>query len=174
MVLGSVLEAADTSPRPVLRPGSVPPPRYEDLIKNLSLTGEAGFAAIDIETGQVLEQHNGKKGFAPASVTKAITALYALDTLGPDFRFETTLRATGAIQNGVLKGDLILVGGGDPHLDTDDLANLATQLTENGITQITGQFLFDGTALPTFNDIVAAQPVHVGYNPAISGFNYFS
>ena len=70
-----------------------------------------------------------------------------------------------------LKGDLILVGGGDPHLDTDDLANLATQLTTNGITQITGQFLFDGTALPTFNHIVAAQPVHVGYNPAISGLN---
>ena len=78
LVLGSVLQAADTSPRPVLRPGSVPPPGYEELIKNLSLTGEAGFAAIDIETGQVLEQHNGNKGFAPASVTKAITALYAL------------------------------------------------------------------------------------------------
>jgi D-alanyl-D-alanine carboxypeptidase/D-alanyl-D-alanine-endopeptidase (penicillin-binding protein 4) len=46
-----------------------------------------------------------------------------------------------------------------------------TQLTENGITQITGQFLFNGTALPTFNHIVAAQPVHVGYNPAISGLN---
>jgi D-alanyl-D-alanine carboxypeptidase/D-alanyl-D-alanine-endopeptidase (penicillin-binding protein 4) len=171
LVLGSVLQAADTSPRPVLRPGSVPPPGYEELIKNLSLTGEAGFAAIDIETGQVLEQHNGNKGFAPASVTKAITALYALDTLGPDFRFETTLRAIGPIQNGVLNGDLILVGGGDPHLDTDDLANLVTQLTENGITQITGQFLFNGTALPTFNHIVAAQPVHVGYNPAISGLN---
>jgi D-alanyl-D-alanine carboxypeptidase/D-alanyl-D-alanine-endopeptidase (penicillin-binding protein 4) len=171
LVFGSALQAADTSPRPVLRPGSVPPPGYEELIKNLYLTGEAGFAAIDIETGQVLEQHNGTKGFAPASVTKAITALYALDTLGPDFRFETTLRATGAIQNGVLKGDLILVGGGDPHLDTDDLANLSAQLTANGITQITGQFLFDGTALPTFNHIVAAQPVHVGYNPAISGLN---
>ena len=171
LVLGNVLQAADTSPRPVLRPGSVPPPGYEELIKNLSLTGEAGFAAIDIETGQVLEQHNGNKGFVPASVTKAITALYALDTLGPDFRFETTLRANGTIQNGVLHGDLILVGGGDPHLDTDDLANLATQLTENGIAQITGRFLFDGTALPTFNHIVAAQPVHVGYNPAISGLN---
>ena len=53
------------------------------------LTGEAGYAAIDIETGQVLEQHNGNKGFAPASVTKTITALYALDTLGPEFQFET-------------------------------------------------------------------------------------
>ena len=88
LVLGNVLQAADTSPRPVLRPGSVPPPGYEELIKNLSLTGEAGFAAIDIETGQVLEQHNGNKGFVPASVTKAITALYALDTLGQTFGFK--------------------------------------------------------------------------------------
>lgn len=78
LVLGSVLQAADTSPRPVLRPGSVPPPGYEELIKTLYLTGEAGFAAIDVETGQVLEQHNGAKGFAPASVTKSITALLSL------------------------------------------------------------------------------------------------
>lgn len=171
LVLGSVLQAADTSPRPVLRPGSVPPPGYEELIKTLYLTGEAGFAAIDVETGQVLEQHNGAKGFAPASVTKSITALYALDTLGPEFRFETKLRATGPVQNGVLDGDLILIGGGDPHLDTDDLATMAGMLTTNGITKITGRYLFDGTALPTFNHIVAAQPVHVGYNPAISGLN---
>jgi len=171
LVLVSVLQAADTSPRPVLRPGSVPPPGYQQLIKNLYLTGEAGFAAIDIETGQVLEQRNAEKGFAPASVTKSITALYALDTLGPDFRFETTLRATGHIQNGVLNGDLILIGGGDPHLDTDDLAMMVAQLKEEGVQQITGRFLFDDTALPRFNHIVGAQPVHVGYNPSISGLN---
>jgi D-alanyl-D-alanine carboxypeptidase/D-alanyl-D-alanine-endopeptidase (penicillin-binding protein 4) len=171
LVLGSVLQAADTSPRPVLRPGSVPPPGYEELIKNLHLTGEAGYAAIDIESGQVLEQHNSDKGFASASVTKVITALYALDSLGADFRFETTLRATGPVQNGVLNGDLILIGGGDPHLDTDDLAKMTTMLTENRITKITGRFLFDGMALPTLNHIVWAQPVHVGYNPAISGLN---
>lgn len=168
---GGIVHAADTSPRPVLRPGSVPPPGYEELIKNLNLTGEVGFAAIDMATGEMLEAHNGQMGFAPASVTKAITALYALDKLGPDFRFETTLRATGTIQNGVLNGDLILVGGGDPHLDTDDLADLVQSLSDNGISQITGDFVFDGSALPTFNYIVAAQPVHVGYNPSISGLN---
>ena len=98
LVLGSALQAADTSPRPVLRPGSVHPPGYEELIKNLYLTGEAGFAAIDIETGQVLEQHNGNKGFAPASVTKAITALYALDTLGPDFGLKQHCGPRGAFR----------------------------------------------------------------------------
>jgi D-alanyl-D-alanine carboxypeptidase/D-alanyl-D-alanine-endopeptidase (penicillin-binding protein 4) len=49
----------------------------------------------------------------PASVAKALTSLYALDTLGADHRFQTRVMATGSVIGGVLKGDLILVGGGD-------------------------------------------------------------
>jgi D-alanyl-D-alanine carboxypeptidase/D-alanyl-D-alanine-endopeptidase (penicillin-binding protein 4) len=104
-------------------------------------------------------------------VAKALTALYALDVLGPEFRFETKLVADGTIENGVLNGDLILVGGGDPLLDTDALATMAANLREVGITEVRGAFkVYDG-ALPYVFSIDPGQPDHLGYSPAISGIS---
>ena len=61
-----------------------------------------------------IEGMNENLSVAPASVTKAITALYALDVLGAQHRFRTQLIATGNITGGVVQGALILVGGGNP------------------------------------------------------------
>ncbi len=107
----------------------------------------------------------------PASTTKALTALYALRTLGPSHRFVTQLLRTGPIEGGVLKGDLILAGGGDPTLDTDALAELARSLSDAGVTAVSGNFYHDGTALPSIASIDPGQPDHLGYNPAIAGLN---
>ena len=76
------------------------------------------FVVADTQTGEILESHNPLRSLPPASVIKTITGFYALETLGPDFTFETKLITTGPIIDGVLDGDLILIGGGDPTLDT--------------------------------------------------------
>ena len=61
---------------------------------------------------------NGKKSLIPASTTKLLTTGVALHSLGPDFRFETQLQQEGEIdvETGVLNGNLIIKGGGDPTL----------------------------------------------------------
>jgi len=143
----------------------------ERLVQQAGLRGDVVFAVADVETGQQLEAIGGDQALPPASVAKALTALYALDVLGPDFRFETRLIADGPVENGVLKGDLILVGGGDPLLDTDALASMAANLREAGITEVRGAFkVYDG-ALPYVFSIDPGQPDHVGYSPAISGIS---
>ncbi|MGH1399595.1 MAG: D-alanyl-D-alanine carboxypeptidase, partial [Alphaproteobacteria bacterium] len=111
------------------------------------------------------------KGLPPASVTKSVTALYALQHLGSAYRHVTRLIATGGIANGVLKGDLILAGGGDPHLDTDGLVELARALKQRGVQRISGNFKVYSGALPYQKSIDPQQPDHVGYNPSISGLN---
>ena len=65
----------------------------EELIDAARLDGIVGFAVINLATGAVIEQHAGATGMPPASVAKALTASYALDTLGPDYRFPTEILA---------------------------------------------------------------------------------
>ena len=138
-------------------------------VQKSGLSGEAAFAVADVKTGLILENLNGSKALPPASVTKVVTALYALDALGSEHRFRTQLLITGGLSNGILKGDLILAGGGDPTLDTIALAGMAKQLKSSGVREVRGAFkVYDG-ALPRVQSIDAEQPDHVGYNPSVSG-----
>lgn len=174
---GAVAGAPAVSLRPVARPGTGPrsaaerAPSAEALISEANLSGKVGYAVADARTGQMLEAGEGETGLPPASVTKAITALYALDTLGTDHRFATRLIATGPVSGGVLNGDLILAGGGDPTLDTDALASLATKLAQTGLREIRGKFHVWGGAAPFLRVIDETQPEHASYNPALSGLN---
>lgn len=149
----------------------VEPARAEALIAAAKLGGSIGFVVADARTGAVLEAHDPDLRQPPASVMKAMTAAYALDRLGPQHRFATRLLATGPLQGGIVQGDLVLEGGGDPVLDTDMLGDLAARLAANGIKGITGRFLLWDAALPRLARIDAEQPDFVGYNPAISGLN---
>ncbi|MDF0603506.1 D-alanyl-D-alanine carboxypeptidase/D-alanyl-D-alanine-endopeptidase [Psychromarinibacter sp. C21-152] len=178
-LLGSAAGAAfATAPEKSMRP----PPRdpelsrramkpLDQLIAEIGLTGQVGFMVADARTGEVLEAKNPLLALPPASVTKAVTALYALDALGPAHRFTTRLVATGPVVNGVIQGDLALVGGGDPGLDTDALGDMARQLKDGGVHGLTGGFKVCATALPSIPAIDPAQPPHVGYNPSVSGLN---
>jgi len=170
LVSGMALaDAPLDSLRPRLR--GVQPSGAERLIEAAGLRGEVVFAVADAETGAALEAFGGDRGLPPASVAKVLTALYALDVLGPDHRFETKLMADGPVENGILNGDLILVGGGDPLLDTDALAKMAATLREAGIIEVRGAFkVYDG-ALPYVFSIDPGQPDHLGYSPAISGIS---
>lgn len=158
--------------RPRLRPDSIKRQAAggpEALIKAAGLSGAVSFAVADLSTGRILEEHNGGHAFAPASVTKALTALYALETLGTAHRFETRVIATGPVADGVLDGDLVLVGGGDPTLGTNALAGLAAALKKAGIRAVKGRFLVHGGALPYVKSIDPDQPDSAGYSPSVSG-----
>ncbi len=166
--------APKTSLRPHPRPDGLAKratPDAEALIEEARLGGQVSFAVAEVQTGLMLESREGDIGQPPASVTKAVTALYALDMLGADFRFETRLVTSGPIKDGVLDGDLILAGGGDPTLDTDGLAAMAAQLKRQGVHSVRGKLRVWGGALPFERVIDRTQPEHVSYNPSLSGLN---
>lgn len=145
--------------------------RSEQLISKANLGGRVGYAVMEADTGRVLEARLGAVKMPPASTLKAVTALYAIDRLGPSYRFGTEVLATGPVRNGKLDGDLVLLGGGDPTLDTDRLADLASALREAGVTEVTGRFLVWADFLPRGDRIDAGQPEHVSYNAAYGGLN---
>ncbi|WP_085867035.1 D-alanyl-D-alanine carboxypeptidase/D-alanyl-D-alanine endopeptidase [Pseudoruegeria aquimaris] len=163
-----------TSLRPLPRgakPGAGLVPSADALIRAAKLGGDVGFLVMDSATGEVLDVHNPLLALPPASVAKSLTALYALDALGAEHRFRTRLLATGPLEGGVLRGDLILAGGGDPVLGTDDLGDLVAALQAAGVTRLEGAFRVYAGALPFVHHIDDGQPDHLGYNPAICGLN---
>ena len=160
-------------PRPdggsVLTPGATG--SASGLVGAAKLGGTTGYIVAEVASGRVLEQENADALVPPASVAKAITALYALDRLGPSFRYVTRVMAVGQISGGRLNGDLVLVGGGDPTLDSDKLGDLVAALAKTGLRQVTGRFVVYAGALPSFDRITEDQPVQVGYNPGLSGLS---
>jgi D-alanyl-D-alanine carboxypeptidase/D-alanyl-D-alanine-endopeptidase (penicillin-binding protein 4) len=76
-----------------------------------------GIEVFSLDSGRTLYALNADRLFTPASNTKLFTTVAALDTLGPDYRFRTTVEATGSLDSmGRLAGDLLLIGRGDPNL----------------------------------------------------------
>ena len=177
----ALANAPERSLRPVPRP-SAPGGRgrapalaaqsVEQLLQRANLGGATGFIALDAQSGAVLEEYGADLPLPPASVAKAPTTLFALHALGFEHRFITRILARGgAIAGGTLRGDLVLLGGGDPTLQTADLANMADALIAQGLRRVEGRFLVDDSALPAIAEIAAGQPVQAGYNPALSGLN---
>jgi len=127
--------------------------------------GEWGLLVTDAESGEILYEQNADKYFVPASNMKLFSTALALAKLGPDFRFHTTLETRGAISNeGVLSGDVALVGRGDPNLSNRRfpyqlkeefdgppekvLAELADALVAKGVKEISGDAIGDDSYFP--------------------------
>jgi len=82
-----------------------------------------GSYAVDSQTGEVVIDEQGKQGLVPASCMKLLTTGVALQLLGPETRFVTKLAYDGIIdEEGVLQGNLYVIGGGDPCLGSERLA----------------------------------------------------
>lgn len=141
------------------------------MLAGLAPTGVSGWMVVDLDSGEVVDQRNADRGFAPASVSKLPTAAFVLDALGPEHVFETRVLATGPIKDGRVDGDLILQGGGDPELDTDALVPLVEALKAAGVQSVAGALIADGTALPQVSQITPMQEVYAAYNPSVSALD---
>ena len=118
--------------------------RLRRIVSDPVLTrAHVGLAVQVAETGEVLFENEAEKRFVPASNTKIVTAAVALDALGPDHRWTTRLVADGPVSDGVLAGDLWIVGGGDPLLSRSDLAGWIPLIREAGIRRIEGDLVGD-------------------------------
>ncbi len=83
----------------------------------------------------------------PASNLKVLTTAVAAERLGWDFRFDTRLVALGPVRDGILEGDLLVVGDGDPTLDLGAFRAWANRLRSSGLTQVRGRIIGDDDAL---------------------------
>jgi D-alanyl-D-alanine carboxypeptidase/D-alanyl-D-alanine-endopeptidase (penicillin-binding protein 4) len=119
-----------------------------------------GIDVVSLDSGKTLYRHDADALFLPASNAKLYTSALALQTLGPDARFSTTLYATAAPRaDGTLDGNLILYGGGDPSLGNPEASpdwagRLAAALAERGVHRVRGNLIADDTyfAGPLFGD----------------------
>ncbi|HJR67398.1 MAG TPA: D-alanyl-D-alanine carboxypeptidase/D-alanyl-D-alanine-endopeptidase [Gemmatimonadaceae bacterium] len=114
-----------------------------------------GILVVDPERADTIVRYNAAKLFMPASNMKVVTGAVALAQLGPDYRFRTILLSTGPVVDGALRGDLILVGRGDPtasdHMRGDAMLamlELADSIAARGIVRIDGRIRAEGDAFP--------------------------
>lgn len=133
-----------------------------------------GIAVYNLTTKQYLYAYQKDKLFVPASNLKLFVTLAALEQLGPDYRFRTEMYATGNLTpSGVLQGDLVIKGYGDPSFSPDDLAALVEKLREVGVKRITGGILVD----ESYFDDVRLGPAWMwddevyGYSAQLSGLS---
>ena len=99
--------------------------------------------AVDLRTGRVLEQLDPDRRLTPASLTKLATAAAALQEWPPNEQFQTRLLAMRPVRDGVLHGNLVLAGAGDPSLNDRALWELAAEARGAGLHQVTGALLVD-------------------------------
>ena len=124
-----------------------------------------GIIIIDAQTGDTLYELNSGRYFVPASNTKVFTTALAVATFGPEYRFRTTIETPGTLsEDGILHGDLIFVGRGDPDLSNHKLpfqdklqregpadkvlAEMADAVAAKGVKQIEGDIIADDSFFP--------------------------
>lgn len=102
-----------------------------------------GILVRDVDKPVPLLAHGEKRSFNPASVMKLVTTLAALDSLGPAHTFKTRVWVDGTIVDGVLQGNLILQGGGDPALTLERFWLLLREIRARGVREIRGDVILD-------------------------------
>ena len=106
---------------------------------------QLGLMVYDLAADSVIYSYGGQQTLRPASTMKLLTSVTALDLLGSRYDYRTSLYYQGRMADGVLEGDVWLVGGMDPLFDDTDLRIMAETLHRVGIDSISGRIMKDVT-----------------------------
>ncbi len=104
---------------------------------------QTAISIVELPEGRPIYSLNENLPLLPASVMKLFTTAAALHYLGPEFHFQTDVLYRGERHGEIIRGDLILRGGGDPVLTPEKLWQAATRLREQGIRYVTGRLIAD-------------------------------
>jgi len=145
-----VQEGSPPAPVVVELPHALEPHALVEFKNRLAAEGrncnQHGVYVETLENAEPIAAFNDNALFNPASVTKLATSLAALDKLGADYRFLTEFRTDGEIDSrtGELKGDLLLVSGGDPSFSIQDARKVGDGLRQLGIRRVSGSLVMVG------------------------------
>ncbi len=139
--------------------------------------GTWGIVVHSIATNERVYEHNPATFLVPASLEKLLAAAAAVEAVGWDYTFETRLHATGPVVDGVLRGDLIVVGSGDPALGGragDDFSLWIEALKAAGIRRIRGRIVGDDDAFedPRPGAMWSWDDLGYGYGALYGALNY--
>lgn len=177
-LLGLPLQAARAQPaRPPLQAAA------EQIVGEVA--GQWSVFAWSIDRGEPLFSIHPRAVLVPASNNKVFTAIWALDVLGPEYRFPTDLLLAGELtRDGVLRGDVILRGSGDPSFGypglmpdpMEPLRRMARRLREHGVRVVEGRVIGDASIFDTAL-VGPAWPRDTGggasaYAPRVSGLAF--
>ena len=123
----------------------VPPAQAGESLLRASGLPLASFGAFvrPVDDASPLVAVNPESSYAMASTTKVVTSLAALDLLGVNFRWRTFAFLRGALVDGTLLGDLLIVGGGDARLTSTELRDWFAKLRAQGLRRIAGNIVLD-------------------------------
>lgn len=123
--------------------GNLPAPVEQALQRAGIPTSAVGVYAHEIGALQPLLAVNAEVAMNPASVMKLVTTFAGLELLGPAYNWQTVIYANGELEAGVLTGDLVIKGYGDPKLDLENFWSLVYRLRQTGLQKITGDLVLD-------------------------------
>lgn len=138
------------------------PPGVQVVVNGYSLPSDSYTLLVqEVSSDTPLLAVNTDRPFNPASTIKTLTTLAGLERLGPTYTWATDIYATGPVEDGVLTGDLIIRGGGDPFLVEEHFRSMLKALQRRGIHTITGDLVLDGSLYDssvTQDDVIDNQP----------------
>jgi D-alanyl-D-alanine carboxypeptidase/D-alanyl-D-alanine-endopeptidase (penicillin-binding protein 4) len=176
-------QALEWQNMPLFDSMALPDPATETIM-NQYLQGLSAQGAVARHQGiwiqsdiSVLAKHKERVPLPAASLTKIATTLAALNKWEPDHQFETLVSTTGPINKGVLQGDLVITGGGDPFFVWEEAIALGNSLNQLGIRQVKGNVVIEGDFYMNYqeNPALAGQELRQGLNSKLwtaRGFVY--
>lgn len=138
---------------------------------------------IDLKSGETIESYNSEKPLLPASVMKTVTIAALIEKSGIDYKYNTSVYLEGKVEDNTLKGNIVVVGSGDPSLNsmyepgsTDFVAECVSALQKRGIQTVAGgiiieENIFEGSATPESWD---SADMKYGYGTGLHAFNFES
>ncbi len=168
------LSSASQSPFGLVSPTTPDPATTRTIQQYLKKLANQGFSersqGVWMQSGTtLLANHQGTTPLSAASLTKVATSLVALQTFGVDHRFVTEISSTGTIENGILKGDLIVQGGNDPLFVWEEAIAVGNLLNQLKIRQVTGNLIVVGRFYMNFdtNPQASGELLKQGLNAAL-------
>jgi D-alanyl-D-alanine carboxypeptidase/D-alanyl-D-alanine-endopeptidase (penicillin-binding protein 4) len=123
------------------------PPAVRDALRHANIPLDSiGIVVKELNAAEPLIQINAKQAMNPASTMKLLTTYAALNLLGPAYAWRTEAYLDGKLENGVLNGNLIIKGYGNPKLTAENLWGWLHELHNRGLQEIHGDLILDRSA----------------------------
>lgn len=156
---------------------ALPPPVLKALNNAHIPVDSVGVVVREVNARTPLINVNGKRPMNPASTMKLLTTFAGLEMLGPVYTWKTEAYLNGKLENGVLQGDLILKGTGDPKLTLEQFWLWLRDLRDRGLRDIRGNLVLDRSAFepqpldPAAFDNEPVRPYNRGPDALLLNFN---